>query len=163
MRSAKENKSFPYQSNTICYFEVSGHGEVSQIGRDFNSIAAAYRNAASQRTRIFAVWPGEWSSDLFIIDDLNAFADAFGVPRPDDHRHSITWKLNPMDNGKSSYAYVDICFECGCELGRNNIKKFACDMEEQKGWDVATSTGISGHSGSYTIRVKRSSLGRLPE
>jgi len=30
-----------------------------------------------EATTLYAVWPGKWSSDLFIIDDLDGFAKAF--------------------------------------------------------------------------------------
>ena len=33
--------------------------------------------ALAKNTILYAVWPGNWSSDLFIIDDLDAFAKAF--------------------------------------------------------------------------------------
>lgn len=60
-------------------------GSLTQVGHDFSSAAEAYRRAAAGEIRLYAVWPGEYSSDLFEIDDLNAFADAFGVERPDPH------------------------------------------------------------------------------
>jgi hypothetical protein len=108
------------------------------------------------------VWPCNYRSDLFEIDDLNAFADAFGIPRPDDHKHKITWKLSQIDDGHSAYARVNIVFECGCDLHQMGIKKFALDLNMQKGWVIATSTGFSSHSDGktteYTISVKRNSL-----
>ncbi|RSM60067.1 hypothetical protein DMB66_25620 [Actinoplanes sp. ATCC 53533] len=30
-------------------------------------------------SRLFAVWPGDYSSDLFVIDDLDAYARAVGL------------------------------------------------------------------------------------
>jgi len=33
-------------------------------------------NALSGTSKIYAVWPGRWRSDLFIIDDLAAFCIA---------------------------------------------------------------------------------------
>ena len=32
-----------------------------------------YVHAQSGISKLFAVWPGQWRSDLFIIDDLEAF------------------------------------------------------------------------------------------
>ncbi|MEU1675315.1 hypothetical protein ABZ752_25305 [Streptomyces roseifaciens] len=37
---------------------------------------AAYERAVAGKSRLFAVWPGEWSSHLFAIDDLDEYAKA---------------------------------------------------------------------------------------
>ena len=59
MRSSKETEGFPYGSNRICYIELFATGEIKQL--------------ATYHDKLFAVWPGQWRSDLFIIDDLEAF------------------------------------------------------------------------------------------
>ncbi len=104
------------------------------------------------------MWPGNWRSDLFIIDDPNLLADAYGIEYEGAHSHKIKWEISSIDDGESAYAYVDITFLCGCELSFSKIKAFAADMYRQYGWDVATSKGIGGHSGKYTISVRRSTL-----
>lgn len=162
MRSAKETAKFPYSSRQICYIEVDNSGKVTQVSDNFTDISAAYHNAVNKESKIYAVWPGNYRSDLFEIDNLDALADAFGVPRPDEHVHKMTWTLSPFDDGKSLYASVDVVFECGCILDLDKIKKFANDMKVQKGWDVATSKGLSssfnGKKKEYTINVRRKSL-----
>jgi len=156
-RSAKDSP-FPYASPRVCYLALDQEGTLSQVDTHFAAVCDAYRRAAEGEIRLYAVWPGQYRSDLFEIDDLNAFADAFGVMRPDGHIHDLEWKLSRIDDGKSRYAYVDIVFRCGCTLSFQNIKKFANDMRAQKGWDIATSKGISGDGLRYTISVLRSSL-----
>lgn len=78
MRSAKESNNFPYSMDTICYFEVDTDGNVSQIPHknksDRENVLEAYQRAKDEITTLYAVWPGNWRSDLFIIDDLDAFA-----------------------------------------------------------------------------------------
>lgn len=82
MRSAKEN-DFPYKMSTICYFEVDKNGNVLQVPHKNKSDQArlleVYKRAIDKTTVLYAVWPGNWSSDLFIIDDLNAFAKEFNL------------------------------------------------------------------------------------
>ena len=117
-RSAKANP-FPYRGSLVCYLSLDAAGSLTQVGHDFSSAA---------EIRLYAVWPGEYSSDLFEIDDLNAFADAFGVERPDPHVHDLAWTLSPMDDGTSRYANVNVVFRCGCTLSKQNIKKFVNDM-----------------------------------
>jgi hypothetical protein len=81
MRSAKETNNFPYDMSIICYFEVDKNGNVSQVYHKNKSnrpeILEAYERAMNNTTTLYAVWPGNWSSDLFIIDDLDSFAKAF--------------------------------------------------------------------------------------
>ncbi|WP_339313445.1 hypothetical protein [Paenibacillus sp. FSL M7-0896] len=83
MRSAKEAENFPYGASTICYFEVDERGNVSQVHHKNKSdrlkILEIYNRVMSKETTLYAVWPGRWSSDLFIIDDLDAFAKAFDL------------------------------------------------------------------------------------
>ncbi|WP_217559974.1 hypothetical protein [Paenibacillus sp. GbtcB18] len=81
MRSAKEATNFPYSMSTVCYFEVDKNDHVSQVYHknksDRPKLLEAYHRVINKTTTLHAVWPGNWSSDLFIIDDLDAFAKAF--------------------------------------------------------------------------------------
>jgi len=83
MRSAKESNNFPYSMSTICYFEVDKNGNISQIPHknksDREKVLEAYQRAKDKTTTLYAVWPGNWRSDLFIIDDLDAFAKELGL------------------------------------------------------------------------------------
>ena len=62
------------------------------------------------------------------------------------------------DDKKSRYAYVNIEFKCGCEFDYGMIQKLALDLKKQLGWEITTSTGLSGYAGKYTIKVLRSSI-----
>lgn len=75
MRSAKETGCFPYGSKLVCYIEVYNSGKVRQL-TDKSEKYHAFLNAMSGASTLYAVWPGNWRSDLFIIDDLNAFSAA---------------------------------------------------------------------------------------
>lgn len=81
MRSAKGTDNFPYAMGKVCYFEVDKNGKVSQVYHknqsDRPKLLEAYQRGINKTTTLYAVWPGNWSSDLFIIDDLDAFAKAF--------------------------------------------------------------------------------------
>jgi len=46
---------------------------------DLPEVIEAYKRSKDKITTLYAVWPGNWSSDLFIIDDLEAFAESFGI------------------------------------------------------------------------------------
>lgn len=81
MRSVKEADNFPYGMSKVCYFEVDKNGVVSQVYHKNKSdrlkLLETYQRVMNKTTMLYAVWPGNWSSDLFIIDDLEAFAKAF--------------------------------------------------------------------------------------
>lgn len=74
MRSAKESGCFPYGSKNICYIEALPNGEVRQLTAKQEKLEA-YLNAKSGASNLLAVWPGRWRSDLFAIDDLEAFCE----------------------------------------------------------------------------------------
>lgn len=76
MRSAKDTDCFPYSSKRVCYILVENNGNVKQLSlnkseKDKNLEAA--RLVDNGEAKIYAVWPGNWRSDLFIIDDINKF------------------------------------------------------------------------------------------
>ena len=83
MRSAKGAGNFPYRMSTVCYFEVYDDGKVVQIPHKnkchLDGVREAFIRADKGITKLYAVWPGNWSSDLFIIDDLEAFAESFDL------------------------------------------------------------------------------------
>jgi hypothetical protein len=158
MRSAKECGNFPYGWKAVCYMEIDLNGNVEQVECNKIDIEKAYNKAKKGETKLYAVWPGDYASDLFIMDDLDKLADAYGIDRGDSHIHDIKWKISSHDDKKSRYAYVDIEFKCGCEFDYGMIKKLALDLRKQLGWEIATSTGLSGCAGKYTIKVLRSSI-----
>lgn len=162
MRRAIEVENFPYDAKTTCIISVDGKGNVKQVNQNQSEITAAYNSALSGGCKLYAVWPGQYRSDLFAVDDLNAFADAFGIRRTDNHVHDVEWKLDSFDDGVSRSAWVSVRLRCSCSVEKMGIRKFAGDMYEQKGWDVAISKGYSMHSDGkttiYTIPVRRSSL-----
>ena len=80
MRSAKEAGCFPYSSQVVCFMELFPNGEIKQLNNDVDKFEA-YSNSNQGKSKIVAVWPGKWRSDLFIIDDLESFVDAIDVER----------------------------------------------------------------------------------
>lgn len=158
MRSAKEQEWFPYDSKKTCYILVDNNGNISQVTHNKAELKSAYDSVLGNKAVLYAVWPGQYSSNLFIIDDMNAFADAVGIYRADSHTHELEWKISDYDDGVSRYARVNCKFKCGCSFEKVGIKKFANDMREQKGWVVATSTGYGYHGDEFTVPVSRASL-----
>lgn len=143
---------FPYTSPTVCYIEVTPDGTVT-FGRD----SGTYERARSGTSRLYAVWPGSWSTHLFAIDDLDEYARALGIVHDEkrtglaDHEHHVRWAVHPFEeNPLGTYVTIEVRLDCGCEL--RDLKIFARHMKEQKGWAIATSTGYSGHGSAGKAR-----------
>ncbi|MFF1506374.1 hypothetical protein [Streptomyces sp. NPDC058326] len=156
-------RDFPYTARTTCYIEVHEDGEVTH-GAD----RAAYERALAGGSRLFAVWPGEWSSHLFVIDDLDEYAKAHGIKYDEErtglkeHVHEVRWEETSYgnDNPRSPYLSIDVSLDCGCAI--HNLRTFAAQMKAQRGWDVATTVGWGSSGGpegtKYGVRVRRKSL-----
>lgn len=75
--ASQVESGFPYANKRICYFErfADGHIEVAwlQHNGDREAFEARVDRARAQESTIFAAWPGEWKTALFIVDDLDAF------------------------------------------------------------------------------------------
>jgi len=160
--AAAAGKDFPYESPTTCYIEVRQDGSVTQgMGQ------GVYERAQSGESRIFAVWPGEWRSDLFIIDDIDEYAKAVGLVHDEErtglaeHVHDVRWAVSPYEHKPDgTYISINVWLDCGCKI--RDLATFANQMRQQRGWAVATSGGWGSSSNSksttYTLRVRRKSL-----
>jgi hypothetical protein len=76
LASSVEDGGFPYRGKTIAYVVVTMDGEISnpQYVGERRSATEALRDGQAQ---VFAVWPGQYRSDLFVIDDPKAFSAAY--------------------------------------------------------------------------------------
>lgn len=81
MRSAKETENFPYAIKNICYFLVDNNGKVERVHHfrkcDRQEVINAYEKIQSGTAILYAVWSGQYTSDLFIIDDIKLFGQCF--------------------------------------------------------------------------------------
>lgn len=68
---------FPYESKRVCWIVVED-GVPSQASSQEEK-RKAVRLALAGELKLFAVWPGDWSSDLFELDDLAAAAESLGM------------------------------------------------------------------------------------
>ena len=50
-----------------------------EYSRDINEVIETHKRASKNISTIYAVWSGSWRSDLFIIDDLDLFAEAVEI------------------------------------------------------------------------------------
>lgn len=142
----------------MCYIEVHRDGEVTH-GTD----GGTYERALSGESRLFAVWPGQWRSNLFVIDDLDEYARALDIIHDQErtglaaHDHDARWTLSPYEeNPNGSYIRINVWLDCGCTI--RDLDVFAAQMRKQRGWDIAKSGGWGSGGGSYSMRARRRSL-----
>lgn len=66
---------FPYRAGDTAYVVIAD-GQISspQYVSDRRAAAKALRDGKAQ---VFAVWPGDYRSDLFVIDDPSEFFEAY--------------------------------------------------------------------------------------
>ncbi len=159
--AAAAGKEFPYRSPTTCYIEVHQDGKVTS-GAD----RGTYERARSGESRLFAVWPGQWRSDLFVIDDLDEYARALGIIHDQertglaDHVHKVRWATSPYEAKPDGvYVSIEVWLDCGCAInGLDGLEVFAAQMRKQRGWDIPKNSGLSSGGGSYSMRVRRRSI-----
>ncbi|MGW0366467.1 hypothetical protein [Streptomyces sp. NPDC002990] len=160
--AAAAGRDFPYTARTTCYIEIHKDGRLTH-GTD----RATYERVVAGESKLYAVWPGEWSSHLFVIDDLDEYAKAHGIKHDGrrtglaEHVHQVRWTESDGErNSRSPYIGIGVSLDCGCKI--QSLDVFAAQMREQKGWAVATSVGWSSSSGPegtvYSLRVRRKSL-----
>lgn len=153
---------FPYTLKTMCYIEVAADGSVH-----WGSDAGTLERAKTGKSKLYAVWPGQWSSHLFVIDDLDQYARAFGIIHDEtrtglaDHDHEARWSISKYEEKPNgSYISINVWLDCGCKI--HDLKSFASQMRKQKGWDISTSGGwghsTSGNETIYSMRARRKSL-----
>lgn len=72
-RTSDTEGNFPYGwPGRVCYMEITSY-HIVQLRTRADMREAIYRAQVGQ-SRIIAAWPGEWRTDVFEIDDINALA-----------------------------------------------------------------------------------------
>ena len=52
--------------------ELWPNGDLIQLSSKYEKREACFR-AMEGKSKVVAVWPGNWRSDLFVVDDLGTF------------------------------------------------------------------------------------------
>lgn len=79
LRQTSSAESLPWLARTVTLLRVGEDGVVTQAKTD--SEKRAVLGAATGQELLVVAWPGEWSQDLFVVDDLPAARLAVGLPR----------------------------------------------------------------------------------
>jgi hypothetical protein len=79
LRRTSLAESFPWLGKLVTLVRVCPDGSVTQAKADAGK--RTLLGVASDADLVLATWPGEWSQDVFVVDDLRAARLALGLPR----------------------------------------------------------------------------------
>lgn len=83
MRKCSEVVDFPYTARHCCLFEIKKDNSIEKVVHyrkmDYENVKSAYLRAKNNESKLYYVWPGEYTSDLFFVDDLSLFFNAFNI------------------------------------------------------------------------------------
>ncbi len=155
MRKVSENKGFPFLSEDLCYYELVNN-DLKDLIRNENLLREAYNRAKNKESKLYIAWHGNYRTDMFELDHLDSFAQAFGFEEQ-KHIHDIEWKFYDKEE-KGAYTSLEINFKCGCTFdGCDGIRKLKKELLLQKGWDMSASY-LGGYNSKYIIRVRKNSI-----
>jgi hypothetical protein len=76
MKRASE-APFPYGSRRVCYILADHNEGITQVhGKAELRLAIQRVRAGEGEVDLLAAWPGQWRTDLFLIDDLRQLEEA---------------------------------------------------------------------------------------
>ncbi|MEU2620582.1 hypothetical protein ABZ642_21025 [Streptomyces sp. NPDC007157] len=75
-RTSSVEGGFPWRGQTITLLRIDAKGVVTQASRVTEKRTMLAQ--AGTKDLIVAAWPGQWSQDVFMVDDLKAAREALG-------------------------------------------------------------------------------------
>ena len=154
MRKISEWQDFLCQDRRNCYFTINEDGEPIQIWNTFSEMERIYQKVKNGEAHLYVAVPGENTTDLFYVDDIELLGKEYGFS--EGHQHIFDWKISDYDDKTDRYASVNINFRCGCNVSLRTIRQLSKDLKKQMGWEVKV-----GYCSHNTIYVKRKTLGDL--
>lgn len=74
-------KEFPYSGKSVCFIEQTPDGKIDQVHTYVDDMRAVYYRVKYEGSKLYAAWPGNWRTDLFEIDDIEAYGKANNVEK----------------------------------------------------------------------------------
>lgn len=108
LRPTSAVQSFPWLAKLVTLVRVTPDGVVSQAKSDAEK--RAMLGEADEQDLVLAAWPGEWSQDVFVVDDLKGARASVGLPR---HRVTAAAASSPPDGGRRPIGTTSLRLDCG--------------------------------------------------
>lgn len=78
LRKTSTESEFPWLQKSVTMLMIGSDGTVRQAKTDADK--RALLSAATEQDLVLAAWPGQWTQDIFVVDDLLAARMEIGVP-----------------------------------------------------------------------------------
>jgi len=75
-RTSAVEGAFPWRGQTVTLIRIDAKGIVTQATRITEK--RAMLTQAGPKDLVLAAWPGQWSQDVFLVDDLKAAREEVG-------------------------------------------------------------------------------------
>ncbi|MBB5936466.1 hypothetical protein [Streptomyces zagrosensis] len=75
-RTSTVDVGFPWRGQTVTLIRIDARGTVTQATRISDKRAMLAQ--ATPKDLVLAAWPGQWSQDVFLVDDLKAAREEMG-------------------------------------------------------------------------------------
>jgi hypothetical protein len=125
-RQASTSESFPYGADTVPCILIKG-GKITWANNRAGKLALLKERGG----KILAIWPGQWSSDVFEIDDRirarAALGDESALKAIATCKHQFKLLSERQDSKQTRSVEVELT--CGCEPGHSTIA--VLDMKRQ--------------------------------
>ena len=160
-------KGFRYDLRGLSYFEVHNDMMItlvdSKIGsierKEEDSCYGAYQRSNAGESRILVSTLDRYNNSvIYLVEDLDAFADSFGIRRESDHVHDIKWRLSKTSSDDKRYVYIDVTMMCGCKMGKENARVMRDVLRETLGCDVVLGSFPSDARSSCTLKAIRNTV-----
>lgn len=123
-RTSETDIAFPHGwEGGLCYFEIEKGELLWTKGR--NEIRDAVRRAYAKQSQLYCAWPGKYRTDLFLVDDLKAAAEALGVDL------TVPVWVPPTPEAKAKSRWRGIHIRTGVGDSADEVaRRLECTVEE---------------------------------
>lgn len=134
MRNTSDNPEFPWLDRRVCFFVQSmADARIHSVGIDRESRAEAIRMTDAGDLALYAVWPGQYRSDLFLVDDLTDMAEVYQVTLRHPEEES---KDEPEPEGpKETPIVVPKCLAESSPMSKGQVCTFHKGHFGQHSWE----------------------------
>jgi hypothetical protein len=101
LRRTSQAAPFPWLAKLVTLVSVTPDGVVTQAKSDAEKCAMLAE--AGDQDLVLAAWPGEWSQDVFVVDDLKGARVSVGLPR---HRATSATDSAPHSDTPAQHDYI---------------------------------------------------------
>lgn len=101
LRPTSAVESFPWLARLVTLVRVTPNGVATQAKSDAEK--RAMLGEADEEDLVLAAWPGEWSQDVFVVDDLKGARASVGLPR---HKTTTATASSPPDDTLAGQDYI---------------------------------------------------------